>query len=377
MKAAAPPPPGESEALLLRAGLGSGEAAFHAWRRWRESFQLDGIDQSSFRLLPLVARNAGVVPEYDPLFGAIQGVHRKAWIENQILFRKLDDALSALARVGIRPVVLKGAALVADAYDDAGRRPMSDVDLLVPPSRAADAAAALTAAGFSPMLPPSTLGRRHAIGFRKTGDALACIDLHVRPMAVRTPAAFDARLFAEARPRMFMNRTEILVPSPTTHVVLVCAHAMFRSSFGVGRWIADATLLLRRHAASFDWDRFQADVSEARLVRPLRHGLRLIKTVFDAPIPEAVLVRMATAPLSLCERIEGAEAGSPSSAVREAAHLIAPWFRLPREAGPRLCASASLLPETVGRGFRFLWRHGIRGPVAGLRSSRGLSGETS
>lgn len=359
-----------AQELLLTAGLASGAKAVEAWRRWRSAHDLEGLDQASFRLLPLVARNRGVVSEDDPLFGALRGIHRKAWIENVRLFAGLGAALAALEAAGVPALVLKGAALVADAYDDAGLRPMSDVDLLVPPDRVDAAFAALAGAGYSAEAPVGTLVRRHAVGFRAARDAYPSLDLHVRPLAVRTPRAFDAALLADARPRTLTGGTRILVPDPTRHLVVVLAHAARRTAVGGARWIADATLLVRRRGDAIDWDRFVDATRRCRFVEPARAGLRAIREAFEAPVPDDVLDRLDATPRGVCEKVEAAAAFAAGEGARDLAGLAAPWFRLPEVGASRLRAAADLVGPTLGRGAWLLWKHGLRRPWRRLTGAR-------
>jgi hypothetical protein len=73
------------------------------------------------------------------------GRGRAARIEREVL-----PAIDALLALGIVPVVLKGFHTARVYFEEPGVRPMSDVDLLVPPDRIADAERALAAAGYRP-----------------------------------------------------------------------------------------------------------------------------------------------------------------------------------------------------------------------------------
>ncbi|MFW5942409.1 MAG: nucleotidyltransferase family protein, partial [Chloroflexota bacterium] len=68
--------------------------------------------------------------------------------ENSLHFRRLREVITALAEVGIVPVVLKGAALAGWVYGDANWRTMSDVDLWVRMADMEGAVRALHGAGF-------------------------------------------------------------------------------------------------------------------------------------------------------------------------------------------------------------------------------------
>lgn len=93
--------------------------------------------------------------------------------------------LEALRRRGVPALRLKGAALARVAYGgDPGRRPMGDVDLLVPPGRWRDALDAVREVGATPDTRPLTARWDYAIPFR-VGRGTR-VDLHrylcARPM---------------------------------------------------------------------------------------------------------------------------------------------------------------------------------------------------
>jgi len=107
------------------------------------------------------------------------GQKRLARIANNLrLVRELRQVLLALEDVGIRPLVLKGAALLATVYS-IEERAMQDVDLLVPATRYEHAAAALVAGGLT-AIPiagrPVSARVYHSRGF--SHDSGVQIDLH-------------------------------------------------------------------------------------------------------------------------------------------------------------------------------------------------------
>ena len=61
----------------------------------------------------------------------------------------IGDTLAALARIGVPATPIKGAELVNGIWPWPSARPMSDVDVIVPPQLRAQSSAAMVAAGFS------------------------------------------------------------------------------------------------------------------------------------------------------------------------------------------------------------------------------------
>jgi hypothetical protein len=88
----------------------------------------------------------------------------------------LGEVGDALAAERIPVAVIKGAAYVGRIYQDPAERPMSDVDLLVPPHLHAPAERVLRRLGFWRVGSPRQQSRlHHAVGYKRKG---ASIDLH-------------------------------------------------------------------------------------------------------------------------------------------------------------------------------------------------------
>lgn len=102
----------------------------------------------------------------------------------------LREAGDALAAEGIPAAVIKGAAYLGRIYEDPAERPMSDVDLLVPPALHARAERVLRRLGFWRVGSPRQQSRlHHAVGYKRKG---ASIDLHrsiVQPWRSRVDVA--------------------------------------------------------------------------------------------------------------------------------------------------------------------------------------------
>lgn len=77
---------------------------------------------------------AGCVP--DDVRERLRGLYLNTAARNVRLYEELRPLLLALHEVGIPVLVLKGAYLAEQVYCNIALRPMSDIDLLVPASRA-------------------------------------------------------------------------------------------------------------------------------------------------------------------------------------------------------------------------------------------------
>jgi hypothetical protein len=365
------PRAGPREALLLRAGLLDGDVARASWRAWRADADLDRIDQGSFRLLPLVWRNLERLDEDDPWRGRLKGFYRLAWAENQILFRRVALVLASLERAGIPTLVMKGAALVSQAYRDSGARPMADADVLVRRRDFVAAVAHLRRSGWTAdprrsgdfdASPEDFRARYHALGFLAEGDKLPSLDLHDRALQVyaRHPVEFpEDRLLADAEPfdlAGFLAKR----PSPEHALIHVCFHGFQRQDVSPIRWIADADRLIRTHGAHLRWDRLLDDARRARVVSAVRDALGYLAEAFDTPVPTSALRRLRRTPLTLVDRLERAMRLGEPAILADYGKSLAPALRRARERG----AARRPRAETT---VRAAYRLSVRLPKRHLR----------
>src|SRR5262249_40235381 len=139
----------EAHRVVLSAATGREEDAIAAYKAWRAATPLDDIDHSTYRIMPLLidlVRRSGID---DPDIARMKGVARHIWTSNLLRLRLLFVALDTLEAAGIRPMLLKGAALLARHPAIAGKRTFADFDILVPPNTIVEATRALRTAGFS------------------------------------------------------------------------------------------------------------------------------------------------------------------------------------------------------------------------------------
>lgn len=248
---------------LLRAATRQDEAAVGAFHAWRRGTALNDIGSSAFLVLPsLVAllERHGIA---DPDLARMRGVGRHVWAANALRLKHLLAALDALGDAGIRPVLLKSAALFARAPAASRRRLPTDHDILVEPARIHDAAAALRKAGFRPkgftwddlagqLLSSVTPGM--PIALPGAGDE---IDLHWRPLPAITDAGLADGLFAAAEPMTYHGRA-VLVPSAAHHLFMALARCEPWDDAECFRRLLEGALLLESPGLRMDWSALEA-----------------------------------------------------------------------------------------------------------------------
>jgi hypothetical protein len=280
--------------FMLKAALLPGEVGQAAWEQWLARADIDRLDYSSFRLVPLLYHNLlqnGIDHE---LLGRFKGIYRRAWYQNQILFHKSAAVFEHLHSLGTAALLLKGAAWATLFYPNAGLRPMRDLDVLIPFAEAERTLAGLTKLGWrateTPHIPLSRSMLQIAHARALSHPHGLEVDLHWHVLHTGLEADADTDFWHAARP-LHWSGVDTRTLHPGDHFLHICALGAEWDDWLPVRWVADAVLCLRAQPA-FDWDRFCAQVERHRLALQMQNTLPYLQHEFAAPIPDSVIERI-------------------------------------------------------------------------------------
>jgi hypothetical protein len=262
--------------------------------------------------------------------------------------REIDHVVDALAPLGVRPVLLKGAAYVAASLACAAGRTFSDVDILVPRERLAEVEAALMAHGWT-STHKSAYDQRyyrewmHELPPLQHVRRSTTLDVHHAILPITAKARMDPRLLlASARP---LGSVAASVLSPVDMVLHSMAHLLHNEDMTRAlRDLSDLDLLLRTAATDRDfWVQLVDRAKTLDLTRSLYYGLHRLHAILGTPVPEECLdqVRRCGAPPQPLRRFMNAlwdhAFRSPHASTRSnttplalaALYLRAHWLRMP------------------------------------------------
>lgn len=321
--------PSERQETLLRAAVMTGTEALDAWGAVRPYLGASDLDRASQRVLPLLGANLRRLGLDDPLVAQFDAIRLETAAKNGLRFDAGRRFISVLAQAGIHTLVLKGGALVGTGYGDPGLRPMSDLDIAVPTVEAQSAVRALTRAGWSTRrsVTPAFIRVQHAIALRETGSSTSC-DLHWHIYWECCGADADDDLWAAARSLYFEGVTTRTL-APADQLLHICMHASRRANRPQLLWIPDALLVLR--AGGIEWPRLLAQAQQRRFVLRAAAMLAYLRDRFGAPIPDDVLQRIETLPVSRLERFEFRVGNRPQGIFGELPSYWCHYRRLRRD----------------------------------------------
>lgn len=196
-----------------------------------------------------------------------------------------DRVLTGLERTGIRPLVLKGAALRRWVFAKPVERAMGDLDILVARDEVPAVLDSLRELGYrSPYTEAARSGfRSHHHHERVTHPNGFHVEVHWGLTRPGAPMALDAERFLErSRTVRGPRGREVRVPSPEDMVI----HTVSQSQQGQVRELRRLVDLDRVVAAeTVDWDYVRREATRARLLPALCVTHRLTALLLGTPVP--------------------------------------------------------------------------------------------
>jgi len=216
--------------------------------------------------------------------------------------------IEMLQRAAIPTLLLKGAALALLYYPDPGLRPMADLDVLVPETRALQTLRLFESQGWKHeeektgerlRFRESDLGFRHSLMlFHLDGRE---IDLHWHALFLASFRGADQPFWEASVPLEFEGVwTQALCA--TDQLLHACVHGPMWNPLPPMRWVADAITVIR--SSKTDWQRLLMLAQRFRLVAPVREALEYLATALAAPVPPVVLAALRQIKVRQSEELE-------------------------------------------------------------------------
>jgi len=227
--------------------------------------------------------------------------------------RELDHIGNALAGIGVKPILLKGASYAAAGLPPSQGRLFGDIDILVPRILIGAAERELVAGGWRAVKQDSydqSYYRcwMHELPPLQHKSRRTTIDVHHNIVPLTSAHPVDAkRMIDAARPVASGGRFAVLAPADM--VLHAAVHLFDDGEFVNGlRDLDDINRLLRYFSAPSEfgpdfWDVLTARAALLRLERPLHYALRYAARFLGTPVPKRILRDPVPAPAAMTARL--------------------------------------------------------------------------
>jgi hypothetical protein len=222
-------------------------------------------------------------------------IHRELAV-SALQERELQRLCGAFADAGLRPILLKGAALAYTIYGNPAVRPRGDVDVLIREPDEPATRRVLAGLGYAPELdvPGGLVSAQFHFSRSDAFEVNHACDIHLKmsnALAYADYLTYDA-ILAEAIPCPRLHPAA-LAPAPFHSLVIACVHRIaHHHDVDDLIWLWDIRLLAQS-LSDEDWRRVD-DVSRARhLSSAVRRGLERARQAFGADGYDRVIAGLA------------------------------------------------------------------------------------
>jgi hypothetical protein len=210
---------------------------------------------------------------------------------------QLAHLIQALNNIGVRPVLLKGAAaLVSGLYPTPGERMIGDIDILIPPSKLSGVFKHLRTAGYQPVEAEEELPDTEDYGLKNhqypriySLDWPAPVELHVHPVHLPVARLLGSEEVVRDATALNWRGGDCLLPSPTHFVMHNVIHAFVVDITDRGflslRQLFEFVYASRTYDERIDWTVIHQRFDSLGYGRALRGYVVLANTLgFQVPL---------------------------------------------------------------------------------------------
>lgn len=217
--------------------------------------------------------------------------------QNTMRLGNLEQVLGLMASADVSVALLKGAALSEMLYENAGVRPMEDIDLIVHPESLPSAVKVLSAYVGSSLSSESKVqafaDQQREISFHKIGKTNTVFDLHWQ--------AFDSpfyphQLFTqwlwETAVGARLGSATVMALSQEAMVIHLCGHYSIDAGRKKLLWLYDIASTLSNYRRTIDWDLMIARAQMYGLLTSVRQVFSDMDKEWNGLIPPSVQDRL-------------------------------------------------------------------------------------
>jgi hypothetical protein len=216
----------------------------------------------------------------DDLLSRLKPTWQKQRQRNLLQYEELKNLSLALEASGIRPIILKGMALIGSVYTDLGERNMSDIDLLVGTENIDKMLEIVEEGGFLPVATGQWWGNSFKWEFQKStaaGDVV--LELHSNLFYGTNKNWWRTDQASSIRKAIELENFDVL--KSEDQFVHLCGHLGYQHTFLKLNWLLDIKLSLEQQKEHFDWNRVSELASQLGMRNSCLASIYAVEQVFE------------------------------------------------------------------------------------------------
>lgn len=235
--------------------------------------------------------------EWPPtLYDALSEIARVQIGEELLRMTETRAVVDALARAGVRAILIKGTPLAYTVYEAPSLRTRDDTDLLIAEADVPAARRVMASLGYAATVHCSELFSQFEV--QKVDRFGVCHAFDVHWKISTQPVFADVLTYPEMLPRTVAVPalgSAAIAPSATDSLLLACIHpVMHHQNAERVLWVYDTHLLASRLAPA-DFADFVRRARQKTVGAVCAHELRLAQTLFGTAVPTGVIGELSAA----------------------------------------------------------------------------------
>lgn len=313
--------PDPTQRALLQVVLGPPDKSVERWRAL-QPLDVTTLPPGSLGLLPILYERLAELAPDEPQLSLLHGTYRSTWYRNQLLLDRLARLLPRLRERKVEALVVGGAAAVRRWYPALGSRPVSSLELIVPPNAFSLVNALCLASQWTPADARSSFVR-----FVDDSGSSLLVHAGAPPSLAGRLDRKDAYVALRARAvELPALEGEPLVLEPADDCLTLCAAGASTAMQGNCQWLIDVHHLLASESPPTH-DLLLARARRFGVVEPLRATLAYLTKVLGTTEIDEYTRLVADTRGNSRERLAFLLAGAPAGRLAGGTQLLAAHLR--------------------------------------------------
>jgi hypothetical protein len=285
---------------LLRALTVEGQDGLEFALSWLDNLDLDSIDGSLHRLLPIFYKklnqyNLSGIPIKE--LGRLKGIYRYYFYKNNLIINESSKIFHALVEAKIEFMLLKGISLILGGYyQDYALRPIDDIDILVDKKNEKEVLVFLKRFGWQKL--DTIQQQSHFIN----KDYKYKINLHRYSLTQHCSNFTDEDFWKYAEAKTFNDNT-LRFPSPTDQVWHNCFHSIGYYAGPTILAVIDVINILKISQDTIDWERLIATLKKWEQTYSILNTFLYVDSIVQNLVPYWVIKNLSEVKVSKKEKI--------------------------------------------------------------------------
>ncbi len=298
----------QKQILLASLTKDKAVAFFHFEQFKLELFKIDSdiskallkLDIDSSRLLANVYFN--LMSFQDPVLSHLKSVYKVNTIRGKYYLNIAIQIAQVLEKNNVPYIFLKGVPTVLLTHNNFGIRPMTDIDVLVPPEKM-ELALKVIQSEFNLKirnydLPFYENNIIHAITLRRSTNLQIDLHFYFHNFAYHTND--DAVLWESSNRALLSSNQYFNMPSLTFLLYRNLIHGTEGKAI---RWVADALAIIEFSGGKINWQSLFDMAKVQNVLWPIIKRLNYLNSEFSIILPEEVIILIKKSKISIQEKI--------------------------------------------------------------------------